>query len=154
MWFKPSLERPVLVPALQIHPWLPCEPGAPYPKLLYRVPTLFAVLFDLEKMCDANWGFGILRTLHDWNLSGRLPLFYLKLSPGSSFPCSSVQRLLFKLCWRKWSSSSVSFKCSPVCSRHQWDGQRVWFICLDISVCTEFRNTVGVYFVSTADRRK
>jgi hypothetical protein len=36
---------------------------------------LVAVFLDLEKAYETTWRCGILRTLHRWNLRGRLPLF-------------------------------------------------------------------------------
>jgi hypothetical protein len=40
-----------------------------------RRQHLVAVFFDLEKAYDTTWRYGILRTLHRWNLRGQLPLF-------------------------------------------------------------------------------
>jgi len=34
-----------------------------------------AIFFDLEKVYDTTWKFGILKDLHNAGLRGRLPLF-------------------------------------------------------------------------------
>jgi hypothetical protein len=86
---------------------------------------LVAVFFDLEKAYDTIWRYGILRTLHRWNLRG----------PGSLFPCPPRQCFIWALPTRKWSATRTHTKCYTVRNRHQWYGIRSWAICGDIAVC-------------------
>ena len=45
---------------------------------------LVAVFFDLEKVYDTTWRYGILKDIHKLGLRGRLPTFIEKTAPCKS----------------------------------------------------------------------
>jgi hypothetical protein len=53
----------------------PCTPEETSNASLFTEQHLVGVFFDIEKVYDTAWRYGILETLDHWQSKGQLPVF-------------------------------------------------------------------------------